>query len=368
MAQRFHNVQALRGVACLLILLVHLRIWDHMFAGGTPCVPGYGALDYFGIACVDLFFVLSGFIIFGTNRKYIGRPTAVPGYLFRRAWRIYPTYWAGLALMLAARGAFFGWPPLDAEDVRLLPEMLTLAPLPLHNPLLNPAWTLTYEVMFYAAFGALLCLPPRAAAAGLGAWGVVVTAGLFTPGPTDPWAVHPLSPFVLEFLGGCLIAWLAGRGALRWPGAALVAGLGWGTAAALILVGVPGLNGTDIASQRVRVLGFGPAVVLLVYAGVAAEGRWPRRVPRWLLLVGDASYSLYLSHFAVLTAALYVGMRVPHTRLPHLLGFGVTLAVVFAVGFAFYALVEKPLLNVGRRRPTAVVGLPPVEAPVRRAA
>ncbi|HYH63621.1 MAG TPA: hypothetical protein VD866_02880, partial [Urbifossiella sp.] len=97
------------------------------------------------------------------------------------------------------------------------------------------------------------------------------------------------------------------------------------------------------------------------------EGRW--RVPRWLLRTGDASYSLYLTHTTVYVAALAVGMKVPHTPVAHLTGLAGTLAAALAAGFAFYALVEKPLLNLGRRRrtPSAPVAEPGI-ASTRRAA
>jgi len=364
MTQHFHNVQALRGVACLLVVLVHLRFWDNAFVGGTP---GFREVKYFGFAGVDLFFVLSGFIITATNRKYFGRPAAVPGYLFRRAWRIYPAYWAAMALTVGMAWAFFGSAPLDHEAGGEWVKWLALAPLDGINPIIGQAWTLTYELMFYAAFGALLFLPPRAAAAGLAAWGAVVTAALFLPEPTNVWAFLPRSPFIFEFLGGCAVAWLAGRGVRAWPGAAVVVGLAWATVGAVLIAQGPEDYTSAIARQPLRVLVFGPAAVLIVYAGVATEGRW--RVPRWLLLTGDASYSLYLTHFTVYVAALFVGMKVPHTRLAHLVGLATTFAAAVAFGIAFYFLVERPLLNLarGRRKPPAPLAAP-VEVPLRRAA
>jgi len=362
MTQHFHNVQALRGVACLLVVLGHLGIWDNAFVGGTPGVREFG---YVGFTGVDLFFVLSGFIITATNRRSLGRPNAVPGYLFRRLWRIYPTYWAALGLTAAAGWAAFGSKPFEAISDPELPGWLALTPLDRHNPIIGQAWTLTYEVMFYLAFGALLCLPPRAAAAGLAAWGVGVAAALVAPVPTHPWAALPVSPFVFEFLGGCAVAWLAGRGVRGWAGTALVAGLAWATAGAVLVAHGSENYGGAMSGHRLRVLVFGPAAVLIVYAVVSAEGRWPRRVPGWLLRTGDASYSLYLTHTATLVAALFVGMKVPHTRLAHLIGLLTVLAAVLAVGFVFYALVERPLLNLVRRRPKPA---PAVVVPMSRAA
>jgi peptidoglycan/LPS O-acetylase OafA/YrhL len=364
MTQHFHNVQALRGVACLLVVLVHLAVWDNLFVGGTP---GFSAVQYFGFAGVDLFFVLSGFIITSTNRRSLGRPAAVPGYLFRRAWRIYPTYWAAMALSAAVSWALLGWNPLDAETLRQWPAWLT--PAPGGNPVIGQAWTLTYELMFYLVFGALLLLPPRAAAAGLGAWAVVTAGALLAPAPTDPWAKLPVSPYVFEFLGGCAVAWFAGRGARGWERTACAVALAWATVGIVIVASGAEPYGLAMAGDRLRVLVFGPPAVLVVYAAVAAEGRWPRRVPRWLLRTGDASYSLYLVHYVAVIAAVVVGMKTPHTRLPHLAGLALTLAAMLALGFAFYALVERPLLNLARgRRKPAPAAAPPEERSTRRAA
>jgi peptidoglycan/LPS O-acetylase OafA/YrhL len=365
--QHFHNVQALRGVACLMVVLVHLRFWDNAFVGGTP---GFREVKYFGFAGVDLFFVLSGFIITATNRKHFGRPAAVPGYLFRRAWRIYPAYWAAMAVTVGMAWAVFGSAPLEAEAGGEWGKWLALAPLDGINPIIGQAWTLTYELMFYAAFGVLLFLPARVAAAGLAAWGAVVAAALALPEPTTPWAFLARSPFIFEFLGGCGVAWLAGRGVHRWAPAAFVAGIAWATVGAVIVAQGPTDYTAAIAGQPLRVLVFGPAAVLIVYAGVATEGRW--RVPRWLLLTGDASYSLYLTHFTVYVAALFVGMKVPHTRLAHLTGLATTFAAALAFGILFYFVVERPLLNLarGRRKPAPVAAAAPVSpaVPFSRAA
>ncbi|MBY0513870.1 MAG: acyltransferase family protein, partial [Gemmataceae bacterium] len=105
MAGKLAHVQALRGVACLLVVLVHLWKLEARFGYETP---GFAAIKWFGFAGVDLFFVISGFIITTTNRKHLGRPAAVPGYLGRRLWRVYPVYWAATAVAAATAAAVYG--------------------------------------------------------------------------------------------------------------------------------------------------------------------------------------------------------------------------------------------------------------------
>jgi peptidoglycan/LPS O-acetylase OafA/YrhL len=192
-------------------------------------------------------------------------------------------------------------------------------------------------------------------------------AAAFQPEPANPFAKHALSPFVLEFLAGCVIAALAARGVRAGWRVARVGGL----AVAVAGVAVTEANGLAMATDRVRVAVWGPAAALLVYGAVAAEGRWPRRVPGWLLRTGDASYSLSLTHWTVMLASVVlVGVRVPHTRVPHLLWLAGTLAAALVAGYAFHALVEKPLLGLVKRRRATPAAVPsdPVERPVRKAA
>jgi len=357
MTQQVHNLTALRGAACLLVILAHLQTWDAVLGHDTPLL---GAARWVGVGTIDVFFALSGFIITATNRKYFGRPAAVPGYVFRRAWRVYPAYWAATVLAALSGWALFNWQPLSADALRCWPAWLALVPTADLNPFIGQAWTLPYEVVFYAAFGLLLGLPPRAAAAALGAWAVVVAAAQARPVPASPWLALPLSPFVLEFLGGAAVAWLTGCGARGWWRTAGLVGVGYAAVGVVLVAARPEPYGLAMTDARLRVLVFGPPAVLFVYAAVAAEGRWPRRVPGWLLRCGDAAYSLYLVHFQVMLAAVLVAMKMPNTRGPHLLWLAGTLAAALAAGFAFYALVEKPLLNLGRRRgkPTAPVAVP----------
>jgi len=366
MTQHVQNVTALRGAACLLVILAHLYTWDVAFGNETPV---FREVRWFGMASLDLFFALSGFIITATNRKYFGKPAAVPGYFYRRAWRIYPTFWAAMALCALSGWALFDWQPLSADALRGWPAWLALAPSENVNPYIGQAWTMVYEVVFYCVIGAVLCHPPRAAAAALGGWGLLVTAALTMPVPANPWLAMPLSPFVFEFLGGAGVAWLAGRGVRGWWRTALAVAVGYTAVAVVVVAARPEPYGLALTDARLRVLAFGAPSVLIVYGLVAAEGRWPRRVPRWLLWCGDASYSLYLIHFQVILASVLVGMKLPHTRLPHLMWLAGTLAAVFAVGYAFYTLVERPLLNLGRhrRKPGTPVAVPG-NASTRRAA
>ena len=362
-----HNLQALRGVACLMVVGFHLAGWETEGYGlRTPVI---GAFKWFGFAGVDLFFALSGFIIAYTNARNLGRPAAVPGYLVRRLWRIYPTFWAAMFLAGLGYTVLLNHPVYATGWQREWLHWLSLLPGEPANRYVAPAWTLTYEVMFYLAFALVIALPPRVGAGLLAGWAVAVLAlaPAWRPGG-EPYAALATSPYILEFLGGCLVAWLIRRGVHgRGRTAAL---LGVAYAAAAVAAGKALTTEdwlTTVAREPVRVLMFGPAAVLIVYGLAAAEMRGTYRAPRWLRPVGDASYSIYLIHCAVGWHMVIYGAHLPHSRLPHVGWLVGTFAACVAAGFLLHFAVERPLLNLTKRKKAP----PPVAletAPVRRAA
>ena len=357
MRQHYHNVQALRGIACLFVVVYHLEVWDAAFGANTLILHWF---QWFGFAGVDLFFVLSGFVIASTNRDNLGRPAALGRYLRRRFWRIYPTYWAAMLVSAAIAEAVLGKHHFDSTSLTAWPWWLSLAPGGPANSVVDQSWTLIFEVMFYLAFGILLLVPRPLGRILLCSWGAAVAVAVTQrPALEDPLGAHPLNPFVLEFLGGCLIAGMAERGWRGWWRPALGLGIAYAVVAVLLAATASDPGPYGIVVTKYRVAMFGPSAVLILYGFVAAEGVFPRRVPGWLLWIGDASYSLYLSHWSVLLVAVAVGLHLPHTRGPHLLWLAGTMAATIAVGLLFHAVVEKRLLGLsGRPRAETAAALP----------
>lgn len=362
------NLQALRGVACLVVVWHHVAGIEYQSFGLRT--PLFHAGWWFGAAGVDLFFVLSGFVITYVHWNQLGRPPAVPAYLFRRAWRIYPIYWVVLLLSTFGVSAAIGLEPGGGDWWNWL-KLVALLPRA-DNLWLGQAWTLTFEMMFYVAFAALLLVPARWGWVLLAGWAAaVVTAVAAGYAVQNGDGADPLSPFVLEFLAGCFIAARVRRGACGWGRSALVAGLVYGVAAALLL-SPPSHAGwvRTTTAQWSRVLIYGPAAALLVYGSVAAELAGRRPFPRWLRVTGDASYSIYLAHVPACILALAYGASLPHDRWPHVGWIVVTLAAGVGCGFLLHYAVERPLLAAGRRtkaRPQAVP-MTAAEPPARLAA
>ena len=351
MQPKFQNLQALRGIACLLVVLLHLWGMEKAFGGQT-----LSAVEWFGFAGVDLFFVISGFIITTTSRRHLGVPAQAPTFLFRRLWRIYPMFWVAMAISVPASMACFDPAPLLNLSGETWAKWLALLPSKPENLVIVQAWTLEYELMFYLVFAAVLCVPPRLGAGLLAGWAIIVGVEMVFGGGRKPFAGHFQSPYVLEFLAGSLIAWLSEKGVRAGGWLALAGGVA--SAAVGILVAsrmAPEAVPAALAGEPLRVPIFGPASALIVYGFVSLEGRM--RMPRSLLRIGDASYSLYLLHMAVLCFASVVGFKVAHSGVPHYLWLVGTLASCVIVGLAAHRLVEKPLLNLWQSRKAKSEGI-----------
>jgi peptidoglycan/LPS O-acetylase OafA/YrhL len=238
-------------------------------------------------------------------------------------------------------------------------ETLLLLPCP-HEPRILPvAWSLWYEILFYAAFAGLFLVPRRAAAPLLIAWAVLVVA-VAAAGirPTNPFIQLAASPFVLEFLAGVLAAWCPVRLSGRQAAGVAVAAAGW-CAIASGLAFDPDPHGLpQNISLRVAVFGLPAAAVVFALTGWEQNGG--RVKARWLGAVGDASYSIYLLHAPLQMACwrLTVLAGWSHLRVPHTAWLVVMLAAGVLPALLFYRWIERPLMDVVKwkrsaRTPTA---------------
>jgi len=315
------SIQHLRGLAALSVALFHACQWSR--------------LDFdIGGAGVDVFFVISGFVMWTVTAGKAVRPL---DFLRRRFVRVVPLYWL-ITLALAAAALVFParFPEVQPEPAHLLASMAFIqhySPAGQPFPLLPPGWTLNYEAAFYLVFAAALLLPGRWRLAGLAATLTGVgLVGFVWP----PIYVLLANPLVLEFLAGVLIAWLVGRG--RLPGRS---GGGMLIGAGALIFALIQLSGVDAELWRPMVWGAPAAMLVAGAVAVEADGGWPA----WpgLKTLGDASYSLYLVHTLSIGAlAMTLGAWNPPLFIP------LALAVATGSGLACWALIERPMLKVLR--------------------
>lgn len=303
----------------------------------------------FGHAGVDFFFVLSGFIIYYVHAHEIGRPDRLAGFARKRFQRIFPTYWVVLAIM----GVLLVVSPTAGRTEREFGNLVTsilLLPWPV-GPILDVAWSLKHEMIFYALFG-LLFVNRRLGQAALAAWAVVVCANI-----ASSWATGaPLFTgvagnlifrlFNIEFFVGMGVAHLLLKGRIHWPLACAAAGF-----VLFLGTGLYESWGPERAPEwppRHICYAIGAGLVLYGLAGAELKGRL--RVPRALVELGTASYSLYLVHTIVMMVLQQVVLRLrPHLWLTAELWFIVFVVTSIAAGIVFSRVVEVPLLHWVRR-------------------
>jgi exopolysaccharide production protein ExoZ len=340
----FESIQALRGVAALLVVVFHagLRV---DFTQTTFRIGNSG---------VDIFFVISGFVMWTVTAR---RPTRPGVFLRHRFIRLIPLYWLFTLVTVAA------WFIVPSAFPRMHPTLghylLSLAFIPhvspdngMIMPVLGQGWTLNFELFFYLLFAAVLSLPQlrRFATIGLILLALPVI-GFLVQTPAVP-VTSLLSPLLVEFLGGIVIARLVIDGVRLDPVWTLIC---VATGVVLLLCAAPPPD-----DDGARLLQYGLPAFLIVGGTVAAEINGNVRIgalPRWL---GDASYSIYLSHTFVISA---LGKVWPHWTPDW--AFLVAAAVCAAlVGCAVYLLIERPMLSLmrGKRRTPTDYTANPVSA------
>jgi peptidoglycan/LPS O-acetylase OafA/YrhL len=335
------GIQLLRGLAALLVVCHHSL--EESRALAPQIAPKWLILS--GACGVDLFFVISGFIIYNvTYGRSLQRPEAPAVFLLKRFLRIFPLYWICLAATLAlwASGHFYKSVPVDFS--RFLSALFLL---PFSPQIVNVAWTLVFEMYFYYVF-ALTLVWRRAALSVFGTTGfiaAVVVASRFLPEGNVKTVFS--DPIALEFALGLMLSYFMGHSFLKteWLRQAWIPGVVlFGIAAA-----VTPSDGTAGLLPPYRFFAWGvPA--LLVTASFTAIPFEKTFLTRLFLPLGNASYSVYLTHpfFMISFAYLLKGSLVkPALALPLVL---VVVAACLAFGLLAHYAIERPVLARLRHR------------------
>lgn len=336
---RLDHVQALRGVAAFLVLMAHLMQIEGRTAA-NPILPSQ--LDW-GMMGVDLFFVISGFIMVYITRDWrAGGGRKVPEFLFARISRIYPLYWIISAALLAV---WFIRPDLVFSSSPNDPQWLnSLLLVPAYAyPMLEVGWTLVYEMMFYILFAIILVLPARMRPFGLLIWAVLVVAGNQLGGQTaGAIPFHLFSSLSLEFLAGAATALIYLRFQGSRPFAYGLIGIG------VIVMGVWFFIGGPFQDEWPRVLRLTlPACALIL--GAAWLDRHGATAPRAAVTLGDWSYSLYLTHLLSLVLLGRLWTMAGLADLPALILIIALILFSLIVAGLTYHLIEKPLIHLARQ-------------------
>ncbi len=277
------TIQYLRAVAASLV------VYHHAFA--PPVLQPYYK-THFGEFGVDIFFVISGYIMWTTTAT---SPRGPVSFWLARIMRIVPIYWLYTTLFIAAAivlGSRALFTPAGLDPLFILKSYLFIPAthpyIPDNVPVYSLGWTLNYEMFFYFVFGLCLMVPkPSARFCVFATLFVILVLTGYVAQPRQPILLTYTNSLLLEFLAGVALAVLSGR-LERLPTSlgVLVAVIG----VAWLIVGLR--SDPPLA----RIFGYGVPASLIVGGALIAERVARARPSQTVLLLGAASYSIYLAH------------------------------------------------------------------------
>lgn len=332
--EKFDGIQALRFVAAMLVVVTHATLMVSERLLGT----GY---QYWGMgrAGVDIFFVISGFVMAISSEKLVDRHDGWRVFATRRLVRIVPMYWlattAKLAAVIAVPAATLH---SEFDLVHIVASYLFL---PARNavgeiqPLLAVGWTLVFEMFFYAVFMLALLLRQSALRFTGLVFGLLAALAMILP-KDGPALLYYVDPMLLEFVFGMLVArvWRSGLQVRAWLASAVTA-VGFA-----LLYFLEPLAFSEAYAISPRFVAWGLPSMMIVLGVVYLEPVLRPRLSALVLRLGDASYSLYLFHGLLLPVIGIVMARLgliwPVTAVL------VSMAASAVMSLVIYRLAEDP--------------------------
>lgn len=341
---RMDSLQCLRGIAALAVVLFHLRGVEIKYLQGPAILD---AVARYADAGVDLFFVVSGFVMTTVSAGRYTKDGASSEFLIKRAWRVLPMYWIFTTLVVVLMALAPSMVNSSYADQSVLASYLLIPHAQL--PVLTVGWTLVHEAYFYLVFAsAIAFVPERLVPVFLLAWAAAVGAPHVLPeGPATPAHYLVTNPLTYEFIAGAMLG-LYWRKIPSWLALPLIV---MGAAGAVAAAAALPEAGPASVSIHTRVALFGTASVLMLAGCVGLEAQNRMRIPLWLTRLGDSSYSLYLTHIFVISA---IG-RMWATFMPssgwagHVAFVAIATLACCITGGLVHARLERPLLALPNR-------------------
>ena len=335
LGRKIRGIQSCRAIAALSVLLYHIGTT----ASAYHHESSFNLLFPLGHLGVDFFFVLSGFIIFNAHFDDIGDRKKGVLYAKKRFFRIYPIFFIITSSKVLI---FLTWGIDFSEEQKSLDYFLSsylLFPIEGQFPLINVAWTLSHEIIFYFYFLMAMLMGRKVFFFMTSAWALSILFYNLIEHEYNFALFYIFSTYNLEFIIGMFIA-LMYRHTTNNPKYTFA-----GIAIFLLAFIYFGPVLTDLGRRFILGSGFG----LLVLASAnlpELKGAILRKVDALLYLTGNASYSIYLVHTLVITALYKVLINSMNVNLLGL----ITLFVSLGAGILFWKFVENPLLQFTRKK------------------
>ena len=346
--KRLDHIQALRGIAALMVVMSHLFIIEQKYSADQIL----GSWASYGMAGVDLFFVISGFIM-----VYVmwDRPRGVKAsgeFLWGRASRIYPLYWVVSLVLLAL---WYVRPDMVFSSIEGEPNFIKSFLLfpDTREPLLAVGWTLVHEMYFYLVFAFIVLLPRDMLAPCIVVWIVAVFLGqgvLEHTGKSNAVTDIIFSPLTFEFIGGAVVACIfkMRRRGVKVSKLSITSTFILGLGVIVLLRKV--FSGAEFPlDSLMRADMFVVPSVMIVY-GLAARDWSTAKIWQPLVTLGDWSYSLYLTHVLSLTVMgrLWANFNNDSVLDNIFILIAMVAGTIFISGLV-YKYIEAPMIKAARR-------------------
>lgn len=352
-AQNLRPMEGMRGFAVFLVFLVHyVTLIAPRITTGTQLDAIATAIHTLGNAGVDLFFVLSGYLIYGS---VIARPQHFLAFIRRRIARIYPAFCVVFGVYLALSLAFPAQSKIPRHALEawtyLLQNFLLLPGLLPIEPMITVAWSLSYEMFYYLAIPlTIAAFRLRTRSAAWRSWFfVTVGAAICLYGVIGGGPVR-----LVLFIAGILLHEALRKHTMPPPRAAF--------AFAMLVAGLLGtimpFSGSAAYTLKLVILCW--TFFIVCYACFSAPGAWLARGFSWTPLrwLGNMSYSYYLVH----GLALKLGFMILLAKVPHVKHEAIFFVVVMPLMLAV-TLVPAAMLFMFVERPFSLMPLRKQPAP-----
>jgi len=357
---KLKSLQLLRALAVLLVVYGHSIVLQMRYS--TSFEQDFFHHENFGAFGVDIFFIISGFIISYIAYGYSGKKKSFV-FILKRFIRVNPIYYV-ISVLFILRfsihpGSAFRFPSVSESTL-----LKTLIILPITDktfwisPVLIVGWTLSFEWLFYIMYSGLIFLKIKYKLLCL--FSIIISliiAGVIV-NTQDARFAFITNPILLEFLFGAIICWIYFHVPMGkyFCYLLILTALVW--FACEILFGFGGISemGCTINAEcsRMRVLLWGiPGAMLVCGAVVMEKNGYLNKLWKSSLfqIIGDSSYSIYLTHTIVFSILGSIYIRMGNLLTPDM-SVIIQLAIGTMVGILFYKFVETPLLKFlnGRMR------------------
>lgn len=335
------GLQYLRGIAALMVVFIHAKVAVNHFVPSTRLIlPDQGFVQ-FGKYGVDIFFVISGMVMYITIGKCMRSDRGIGDFIIKRLIRVAPAFWMSL-LLYAIALMVTGKIPDDAFRKFVTSAMFLFYPSESWKAetIYAISWTLNFEVYFYMSLALMCCI--------FGKYGRVATGVLFCTytflfynwGSLNFIQRLFFSPIHLEFIFGMICGYVYQKKILQNIKLSVLC-----FAVGLFLI--VGTNVWGVGDERIIYVGV-PSL-LCVLGAINISFNEKSFVHKALMKLGDASYSIYLIHtisFIVLSTFLRcIGYKITnYTGTIILYAAMIIFALITSMIFSYY--LEKPVIRL----------------------